>query len=47
MDDFETLLLANKLGVERWVKFHISGPDAEDVLQETYLAAVSFSRGNA
>lgn len=39
MDDFETLLLANKLGVERWVKFHISGPDAEDVLQETYLAA--------
>ena len=39
MDDFETLLLANKLGVERWVKLHISGPDAEDVLQETYLAA--------
>ena len=39
MDDFETLLLANKLGVERWVKFHVSGPDAEDILQETYLAA--------
>ena len=39
MDDFETLLAANCLAVERFVKFHVSGPDAEDVLQETYLAA--------
>ena len=39
MEDFETLLEANRLGVERWVKFQVSGPDAEDVLQETYLAA--------
>ena len=39
MEDFETLLEANRLGVERWVKFHVSGPDAEDVLQETYFAA--------
>lgn len=39
MDEFETLLEENRLGVERWVKFHMSGPDAEDVLQETYLAA--------
>ena len=40
MDAFETLLAASKTGVERWVKAHISSlPDAEDVLQETYLAA--------
>ena len=39
MDQFETLLEANRLPVERWVKFHMPGPDAEDVLQETYLAA--------
>ena len=39
MDGFETLLSANRLPVERWVKFHVSGPDAEDILQETYLAA--------
>ena len=39
MDEFEALLEENRLGVERWVKFHMSGPDAEDVLQETYLAA--------
>lgn len=39
MDRFETLLDANRLPVERWVKFHVSGPDAEDILQETYLAA--------
>ncbi|MBQ6145998.1 MAG: hypothetical protein IJI82_03090, partial [Clostridia bacterium] len=39
MDEFERLLLANRLPVERWVKFHMPGPDAEDVLQETYLAA--------
>ena len=39
MDGFETLLEANRLPVERWVKFHVSGPDAEDILQETYLAA--------
>ena len=39
MDEFERLLEANRLGVERWVKFHVPGPDAEDVLQEAYLAA--------
>ena len=39
MDPFEALLSENRLGVERWVKFHVSGPDAEDILQETYLAA--------
>ena len=39
MDGFEALLTANRLPVERWVKFHVSGPDAEDILQETYLAA--------
>ena len=37
--DFETLLAANRVVVERWVKFRVSGPDAEDILQETYLAA--------
>ena len=39
MERFEALLSANRLPVERWVKFHVSGPDAEDILQETYLAA--------
>ena len=39
MDGFEALLEANRLPVERWVKFHVSGPDAEDILQEAYLAA--------
>ena len=39
MDGFEALLSANRLPVERWVRFHVSGPDAEDILQETYLAA--------
>ncbi len=39
MDGFEAMLDANRLPVERWVKFHVSGPDAEDILQEAYLAA--------
>ena len=39
MDEFERLLAGNRLGVERWVKFHVPGPDAEDILQEAYLAA--------
>ena len=39
MDGFEALLEANRLPVERWVKFHVSGSDAEDILQEAYLAA--------
>ncbi len=39
MDEFEALLEANRLSVERYVKFRVSGPDAEDILQETYLAA--------
>ena len=39
MDEFERLLAGNRLGVERYVKFRVSGPDAEDILQETYLAA--------
>ena len=39
MDGFDTLLERNRLAVERWVRFHVSGPDADDILQETYLAA--------
>jgi len=39
MDEFERLLAKNRLAVERYVKFHVSGPDAEDILQEAYLAA--------
>ena len=39
MDGFEVLLEANRLPVERWVKFRVSGPDAEDILQEAYLSA--------
>ena len=40
MDDFETLLAGSKTAVERWVKARMSNPaDAEDILQETYLAA--------
>ena len=39
MDEFERLLSESRLSVERFVKFHVSGPDAEDILQETYLAA--------
>ncbi len=43
MDEFEALLVAARGAVERYVKFRISNLfDAEDVLQETYLAA---SRG--
>lgn len=40
MDDFESLLNEHKGSVERFVKFRIpSGADADDVLQEVYLAA--------
>lgn len=40
METFETLLAARKTAVERWVKARIgSRMDAEDILQETYLAA--------
>ena len=45
MDGFEALLAENRLPVERWVRFHVCGPDAEDILQDTYLAAYeSFPR---
>ena len=40
METFEALLGAHRLAVERFVKFHVgSEADAEDILQETYLAA--------
>ena len=40
MDEFETLLTSSKTAVERWLYAHIGNrADAEDVLQETYLAA--------
>ncbi len=40
MDDFEVRLAAAKTAVERWVRARMShAADAEDVLQETYLAA--------
>ena len=40
MDAFEPLLAAGRTAVERWVKARIASPaDAEDVLQETYMAA--------
>ena len=40
MESFEALLGAHRLAVERFVKFHVgSEADAEDILQETYLAA--------
>ena len=40
MDEFETLLASRKTAVERWVRARTSRPaDAEDLLQEIYLAA--------
>lgn len=40
MDDFEALLNAERIPVERYVRFRLnSRPDADDVLQEVYLAA--------
>ncbi len=40
MEDFEQLLAASRTAVERWVKARVSGrADAEDILQETWLAA--------
>ena len=40
MDEFETLLTASRIAVDRWLKAHIGNrADAEDVLQETCLAA--------
>ncbi len=40
MDQFEALLASSKTAVERWVRSRLSSfADAEDVLQETYLAA--------
>jgi RNA polymerase sigma-70 factor (ECF subfamily) len=40
MDEFETLLTASRIAVDRWLKAHICNrADAEDVLQETCLAA--------
>lgn len=45
-DDFAKLLEAERISIERYVRFRIiSREDAEDVLQEVYLAAYqSFSR---
>ena len=40
MDDFEKMLLAERVCVERYVKFRLNAnPDADDVLQEVYLTA--------
>ena len=40
MDDFERLLERDRLAVERYVRWRLSSPaDADDVLQETWLAA--------
>ena len=40
MDEFETLLTASRIAVDRWLKAHMGNcADAEDVLQETCLAA--------
>ena len=40
MEDFETLLAACRPAVERYVRFRVpERADAEDILQETYLAA--------
>ena len=40
MDGFEALLASSRTAVERWVKARVSSyADAEDILQETYLAA--------
>ena len=46
MDEFETLLTASRIAVDRWLKAHMGNrADAEDVLQETCLAAFQgFSR---
>lgn len=40
MDEFETLLTSSRIAVDRWLKAHMGNcADAEDVLQETCLAA--------
>jgi RNA polymerase sigma-70 factor (ECF subfamily) len=40
MDEFEALLASSRTAVERWVKARVSGrADAEDILQDTYMAA--------
>ena len=40
MDEFESLLVSSRTAVERWVRSRLSSPaDAEDILQEVYLAA--------
>ena len=40
MDPFEVLLARSRTAVERWVRARLANPaDAEDILQETYLAA--------
>ncbi len=46
MDEFETLLTSSRIAVDRWLKAHMGNcADAEDVLQETCLAAFKgFSR---
>lgn len=39
MEDFETLLETVYPAVERYIKFRVSGPDGEDLLQEVCLTA--------
>ena len=40
MDQFEALLASCRTAVERWVRSRLSNPaDADDILQETYMAA--------
>ena len=41
MDEFEKLLAAERVSVERFVRFRMSSKaDADDVLQEIFLTAI-------
>ena len=44
MEDFETLLETVYPAVERYIKFRVSGPDGEDLLQEVCLTAYRKTR---
>ena len=40
MDDFEEMLYAERISLERFVRYRLSSrEDADDILQEIYLAA--------
>mgnify|MGYP002802327757 CR=1 FL=1 len=47
MDEFERLLEAERVSVERFVRFRMSSKaDADDVLQEIFLTASHSKRGS-